>query len=74
MDGGGGRCVEWRWPCLEKVSEDLNDISGDSIRLPNSFHPSDERTSPGFQWDGAGAFLRQQMGSGHTDKQRLLFL
>lgn len=52
----GGRCVKWRWLCLGKVSEDLNDISRDSIRLPNSFHPSDERTSCGFQGDGAGAF------------------
>ena len=42
-----------------KVSEDLNDISGDRIRLPHSFHPSDERTSRGFQWDrGWGSLPR----------------
>lgn len=60
MNGGREGCCKWRWPSLEKVSEDLNDISGDGIRLPNSFHPSDERTSHGFQWDGAGAFSRSK--------------
>lgn len=59
---------------LEKVSEGWNDISGDGIRLPNSFHPSDERTSHGFQPDRGRGFLPERMGPGHTDKELLLFL
>lgn len=46
-DGGG--------PAAE-VSEGLDDISGDGIRLLNSFHPSDERTAAAFSGTG-GAFL-----------------
>lgn len=37
-----------------EVSEGLNDISGDSIGLPNSFHPSDERTAAAFSGTGRG--------------------
>lgn len=36
---------------------DLNDISGDGIRLLNSIHPSDGRTRPGFQSGGGWRFL-----------------
>lgn len=36
---------------------DLNDISGDGIRLLNSIHPSDGRTRPGFQSGRGWSFL-----------------
>lgn len=41
-----------------EVSEGLNVISGDSIRLPNSFHPSDERTVVALS--GLGGILLEE--------------
>lgn len=42
---------------LSDVSVDLNDISGDRIKLPDSIHPSDGRTRPGFQSERSWRFL-----------------
>lgn len=59
--------------CLLNVSADLNDISGDGIKLLNSIHPSDGRTRPGFQSGRGWGFLLESLSSDHTDKGLLLF-